>query len=108
MIEKAEGLGLKFGQAYLANFRACFNSTLNNSMTLLYRVAGQHVRPIGSHPRDGEAIHQAALDRRNLASCHYGAANLAASLAQPDALPVVTTTRVSRGVACEDPVSYRH
>jgi len=58
MVEKAEGLGLEFDSAFLANYLPCFNSVLNDSMTPIYRVMGPYVRFIGAHRSDGEAVHQ--------------------------------------------------
>jgi uncharacterized protein (DUF2235 family) len=102
LIEKAEGLGLEFDGAYLDHFRPCFNSTLNNSMKGMYKVMGKHVRTLGSHVADGEAIHQSALDRFDLPVCEYRAGNLSECVAQPGTLPTVNTKRVSRGTPCED------
>jgi uncharacterized protein (DUF2235 family) len=106
MVEKAESHGLQFDKTYLAHYTACFNSTLNDSMTLLYRAMGQHVRPLGAHENDGEAIHQTAIDRKDLPACKYEAPNLAACLAHTPHLPVVTTTRIPRGTACAEPVPH--
>ena len=100
MVEKAEGLGLQFDPKYLVHFLPCFNSVLHDSMSLKYRVFGQHLRPIGEHLQDGEAVHQAALDRwqlfsdyrpKNLQSFFNGAGR-GATFAQ--------TPSVFRGVPC--------
>jgi len=60
---------------------------------------GEHVRPVGAAREHGESLHQSVLDRMAHAPCDYRPANL------PDpnaigALPVCTTTRVPRGIAC--------
>ena len=104
MVEKAECYGLQFDSAYLTHFTPCFNSTLNDSMTLMYRAMGPYSRPLGTHPADGEAIHQAAIDRRGFADCHYDAPNLTAGIQQP--LPVVSTTRIARGQPCGAPIPH--
>lgn len=101
LVEKAEALGLEFDREYLGHYLPCFNSTLNNTMTGMYRVLGKHVRALGSHVAHGEAIHQSALDRAALAACQYKADNLAACVAQTQ-LPVVNTTRMPRGKPCAD------
>jgi hypothetical protein len=66
LVAKVAALGLEFDAGYLAHFRPCFNSTLHDSMSAKYRVFGTHLRPIGKHLQDGEAVHQAALDRWQL------------------------------------------
>lgn len=99
MVEKAESLGLEFDPAYLANYRACFNSVLNDSMTALYRVMGEHVRPVGEQPDGHEAIHRAALDRKALPECRYDPVNLRQP-ASAGNLPVEDTSRVPRGTPC--------
>lgn len=55
-MEKAEDIGLEVEQAYLAPFRACFNSRLNDSITPMYRLLGTYVRPLGEQRADGEQI----------------------------------------------------
>lgn len=98
MVEKAEGRGLEFDSTYLAYYRPCFNSTLNDSMEIWYRSM---VREVGAGQGDGQCIHQAALDRVGLAPMHYSPANLVT--ARGKALPTVTTARVVRGVPCKTP-----
>jgi uncharacterized protein (DUF2235 family) len=99
LIEKAEGHGLAFDHEYLEHFRNCFNATLHDSMTLLYRLMGTHLRPIGAHGPD-ERPHRSALDRRKLVNCGYSASNLDAYVgAHPGAQPYVTT-RVPTGTPC--------
>lgn len=95
MVEKAEQCGLEFDAAYLAHYRPCFNSTLNDSMSLLYRVM---VREVGGGQNDGQCLHQAALDRAGLTSMNYAPQNLATPAAR--SLPVVTTRRTARGTPC--------
>ena len=102
MAEKAEALGLEFDRAYLDHFRPCFNSRLHDSMSALYKAMGQYVRALGTHAADGEAIHQSAVDRAQLAECRYQAGNLAACLAQSPGLPTVTTRRIARGTPCPE------
>ena len=99
MVEKAEQLGLAFDNTYLAHFRPCFNSTLNDSMTGMYRAMGSFERKIGLHRAAGECVHQSLLDRHSHPPSQYEPKNLQDYLAGPP-LPIVNTTRVSRGVAC--------
>jgi hypothetical protein len=97
VVEKAEHLGLEFDAGYLAHFLPCFNSLLQDSMTGIYKVMGSNVRTLGER---GEAIHQSAMDRKNLPACAYDPPNLKAYLAKASIPLVVTTTRVPRGVPC--------
>ena len=96
--EKAEGLGLELDSNYLGFFRACFNSRLNDSMSLKYRVFGEHVRPIGEF---GEAVHQSAIDRRRHFET-YRAKNLESFVSTNPGATFAQTTRVDRSKACED------
>jgi uncharacterized protein (DUF2235 family) len=102
IVEHAEALGLEFDASYLAHFLPCFNSVLHDSMTRLYRLMGPFVRELGTHRAHGEAMHQSAIDRRNLPACAYAAVNLEAYVANPGLMPTVTTTRIARGTPCED------
>ena len=102
IVEKAEQLGLEFDAAYLAHFLPCFNSVLKDSMTAMYKIMGPHVRMLGEHAGDGEAIHQSALDRSNLPACAYDPPNLKAHLATASAVQAVGTTRIPRGIPCPD------
>jgi uncharacterized protein (DUF2235 family) len=102
IVEKAEALGLTFDGRFLKPYRPCFNSTMQDSMSTMYKVMGPYVRPIGHQRGDGEAIHQSAIDRRNLPVCAYGPENLAECLAQPGTMPISNTTRVPRGTPCRD------
>lgn len=99
MVEKAEGLGLEFDGRNLGFYRACFNSVLRDSMSLLYAPMLPLVRPIGEHASHGEAVHRATTDRMALAECKYAPENLVGNPAA-QALPVVDTQRVARGTPC--------
>jgi len=100
LIGKAEDFGLEVDDAYLAHFRPCFNSTLNDSMSLLYQSLGTYERPIGEHREHGEQVHQSAIDRMNLPQCQYAPANLMSAMSGGAPLPIVNTTRIARGRAC--------
>jgi hypothetical protein len=105
MVEKAEHLGLEVDRAYLLHFTPCFNSVLQNSMTLMYRLFGPYVRPIGRQPEGCEAVHRSALDRRSYPSCDYHPENLEAYLARNASYRPALTTRVPTGTPCpENPV----
>ncbi len=100
MVEKATHLGLELDARYLAHFRPCFNSTLHDSMSLKYRVFGEHLRPIGEHLADGEAVHQAALDRWQLFA-DYRPKNLQRFFdGAGKGAPLAQTPSVARGVPC--------
>jgi hypothetical protein len=105
MVEKAEALGLGVDSEYLQYFKPCFNSDLHDSMTLTYRIFGNGTRKLGAQPGDGEALHQAALDRSKYPHCHYAPANLVActSGVRGSNLPAVTTSRIARGSPCPGP-----
>lgn len=80
--EKAEDLGLDLNDEFLKFYVPCFNSVLQDSMTVMYwtiQLGRGHVRPIGKM-EDGEAVHQSAIDRMKLAECDYAPANLQAYL----------------------------
>lgn len=99
MIEKAEALGLEFQRFYLEHYRPCFNSTLNDSMSTMYKLMGPHVRAIGEHGADGEAIHRSVLDRMKLPECRYDPGNVKRYLGE--STPAIEdTARVARGVPC--------
>lgn len=102
MVEKAEGHGLEFDESFLRNYRPCFDSTLIDSLSTLYKVMGPLVRPIGQHPDDGEAVHQSVLDRIALAECRYEPKNLPAYLASPGAR-ITNTQRIARGTPSPAP-----
>ena len=102
LIEKAQGHGLEFDAEYLEHFRPCFNSTLNDSMTLQYELLGKYPRPIGMHRPHGEQLHQSVIDRLKCAVLKYAPENLGKDLIEgPNALPIVNTTRIRRGSPCE-------
>ena len=92
IVEKAEALGLAFDKEILEKYLPFFDSELRDSMSMMYRVMGPLVRKIGNHAADGEAIHQATLDRRNFPACDYAPENL------DPGLPVVNTTRIERAM----------
>lgn len=99
MVEKAEGLGLEFDKPFLQHYLPCFNSVLNDSMTVMYKLMGPYVRPIGQHLADGEAIHQSAIDRMNLPECQYNPQNLREYIGR--GTPSITNTkRMPRGTPC--------
>lgn len=100
LIEQAERLGLEFDPTYLRYYRPCFNSVLNDSMTAVYRAMGPYVRLVGQQLPDGEVLHQSVLDRIAHEASHYTPANVTDSLKSSGAVPVVNTSRVSRGEPC--------
>jgi hypothetical protein len=102
LVERAEGFGLEVDSEYLKHFRPCFNSTLTDSMTALYRLLGQYHRPVGEHRQHGEQIHQSVIDRLHLNGLNYAPGNLPQPLLSgANALPVVNTNRIARGTPCE-------
>lgn len=100
IVEKAENLGLQFDKQYLAHFLPCFNSVLNNSMTAMYKTMGPNVRALDQHATDGEAVHQSAIDRKNLTECQYAPENLESILKNGGKVRIVNTTHISRGSPC--------
>jgi uncharacterized protein (DUF2235 family) len=100
MVERAERLGLAFDDRYLGFFLPCFNSTLHDSSSWLYRLIGEVIRPVGRHRAHGECVHRSVLDRLAHAPSAYAPPNLPA-LDGPDALPVTDTGRIPRGVPCK-------
>jgi uncharacterized protein (DUF2235 family) len=100
IVEKAAEHGLEFDGAFLAHYLPCFNSAMQDSMSTMYKVMGAHVRPIGQHAADGEAIHQSAIDRLGLTSLDYGPPNLEAFVKRAGMTTACTTTRVARGTPC--------
>ena len=100
LVGKAERLGLAVDADYLLPFRPCFNSVLNDSMTLWYRAFGAYARPIGAHREAGEEIHRSVLDRIGLQECNYAPGNLPGMSKDEGALPVTDTTRIPRGTPC--------
>lgn len=100
IVEKAEKLGLNFNENYLAYFRPCFNSVLNDSMTIKYRIMGPLERKIGKFMNDGEVIHQSVLDRMSHVECEYKPNNLKDYSDRYQAIPIVDTNRIKRGKPC--------
>jgi len=94
MVEQAERHGLVFDNDHLAHYEPWFDSFMGDEMSVLYRAFGQHIRPIGAQLQDGEAVHQAVLDRIACARCNYHPINLVAGL------PVENTTRIARTRPC--------
>ncbi|APV51004.1 hypothetical protein BWI17_15705 [Betaproteobacteria bacterium GR16-43] len=80
MAGKAEALGLELDKAYLAHYTARFDSTLNDSMTAMYRLMGPVLREIGKQTDNKHAVHPSAIQRRNQADLDYAPANLDAFL----------------------------
>ena len=102
IVGKAEALGLELDPAYLEHFTPCFNGTLHDSMTTMYQLMGPYERPIGRQLADGESIHQAALDRMQLAELKYAPPNLSTYLRGTSSPVVSDTTRIPRGTPCRD------
>lgn len=100
MVEKAEGLGLEFDSTYLAHYRPCFDSTLNDSMTWMYRIFGPMTREIPAHPENEHAIHQSAIDRMKGVELEYMPPNLVSFLAENPSALIVPTNQMSRGTPC--------
>jgi uncharacterized protein (DUF2235 family) len=96
VVEQAEDLGLEFDQSYLDHYRPCFNSRLNDSMTIFYRIMGPKARQLGSSADDGQRVHRSALDRMNDESLGYAPANLVDFMQRQPDLPVAETTRHPR------------
>ncbi len=87
----AESCGLSLNRQYLAHFEPWFDSTLNDSMTLLYRTMGTVSRSLGNAIAHGECLHRSVVRRVADARCAYAPHNLNSSL------PVVDTLRVETG-----------
>ena len=100
MIEEAERLGLEFDKQYLAHYRPCFNSVLQDSMSTMYRIMGAYERVIGNS--DAEAVHQSAFDRVSLRECSYDPANLRSYAGGAGKDGAINTTRIQRGTPCEE------
>lgn len=78
MIDRAQACGLALDMAYVKQFPGRFNGHLHNSMSVLYRPLGKHLRPIGTMKRARESVHPEAL--RRLESMSYQPVNLTAYL----------------------------
>jgi uncharacterized protein (DUF2235 family) len=101
MAEKAEEVGLEFDGKYLAHYRPCFNSTLNDSMTWIYQIMGPITREVAPGADNNHAIHQSVMDRMNTAELAYRPSSLVAFLNANPNVSVVNTTRVARGKECK-------
>ena len=101
LVEKAETHGLEFDREFLGHYIPCFNSTLHDSMSTMYRIMGAITRGIGEHGNDGECVHQSVIDRMNDAPSKYAPKQDSSLLRGDHALPTVTTTRIARGTACK-------
>lgn len=99
IVEKAEIQELEFDNSFLQHYLPCFNSVLNDSMTVMYKIMGPHARKIGKHSDHGEAIHQSAIDRMNLRDCQYNPKNLRAYLGSGSP-HIMNTRRIARGTPC--------
>jgi uncharacterized protein (DUF2235 family) len=100
MASQARVLGLELDDEYLLPFRPCFNSDINESMTMFYRLLGFHLRPIGEHRADDECVHQSVLDRYELQCLRYAPKNLAPMVPDKSYPPAVTTPGRAQGVPC--------
>lgn len=98
IVEKAEALGLEFDGDFLRHYRPCFNSTLNDSMTTMYRAMGPVTRAIATQPAGNEAIHKSAIDRMQHAPSAYRPQNLQDCLNRTPT--IADTTRIARGEPC--------
>jgi uncharacterized protein (DUF2235 family) len=83
LVGKAETLGVEFNAAYLSFFKPVSTGKMHESMSLMYRLMGPFVRPLGQHLADGEAVHESTLKR--MADCQYAPENLKAAVSK---LPV--------------------
>lgn len=101
IVEQAEKLSLEVDSQYLKHFTPCFNSVLNDSMTPAYRIMGPFVREIGRPTTGKECIHQSVLDRLAYPACRYHPENLKGYPGKFQDIPVVNTTRISRGKPCD-------
>ncbi len=101
MVEKAIDCRLEFDRRYLGHYLPCFNSVLNDSMTVTYRLLGHHIRPIGAQQNGCEQLHRSVIDRIDLAAMNYNPGNLPAALRTGQSLPIVDTTVIARGTPCQ-------
>jgi uncharacterized protein (DUF2235 family) len=101
IVEKAETLGLEVDKPFLAHFKPCFNSDLEDSMSTMYKMLGPYVRPIGQHSADGESIHQSAIDRIDFPSVAYAPPNLKSYLSTAPNPRKSKTTRIPTGTPCK-------
>jgi uncharacterized protein (DUF2235 family) len=93
---------------YLRHFEPHFDGDLNDSMTPMYRLVGELIRPVGEHIGDGEFVHRSALLRKerggSIAAAHssdrapYAPPNLASySPAANGGVPMIDTLGLVRG-----------
>ena len=88
----AQRHGLTLDLDYLRFFEPHFDSTLHESMSLMYRVMGPLQRPVAADPAQHETVHRSVLQRREKADCGYAPANLDSYVpGAPGALAVVDT-----------------
>lgn len=100
IVEKAEGCGLVFDSDFLAHFKPCFNGDLHDSMSPMYRVMVPITRQIGGRGQNGEAAHEAAIDRCLMTKLAYDPSNLKVFRSQNPAIQPYDTTRIARGTPC--------
>jgi uncharacterized protein (DUF2235 family) len=101
MVEKAHDRGLGFDASYLDHYKPCFDGTLHDSMSLVYRAMIPITRPIGAHGQD-ERPHQAAIDRNNSQASAYSPSNLLEYLGQHASIAPYQTQLPASRVPCED------
>ena len=65
MADKAQALGIELDHGYLNHFGGSFKSKLRESMTLKYRVLGEHIRPISLNDKSCQVIDESVHSRMN-------------------------------------------
>ena len=88
LVSKAVSVGLDVDQSYLAHFEPHFDSVLNDSMSMKYRLMGPGTRTIGDYAEHGECVHKSVVDRMADAKSEYAPKNLTDDALK---LPVVGT-----------------
>jgi hypothetical protein len=63
IIKKAKNLGLQFDNEYLSYYVGFCDSELRESMTLKYRVLGEHIRTITQNDESNQVIDSSVYDR---------------------------------------------
>ena len=92
----AQRHGLALDEEYLRYFEPHFDSTLHESMSLMYRLMGPLQRPVGADPAAFETVHRSVLQRRETADSRYGPANLDGYVSgAPGVMAVVDTPPAS-------------
>lgn len=76
MVGNAAALGLEFDGEYLRHYEPHFDSTLNDSMTTIYRLMGPYEREVGVAPAGFETIHSSVRERQNDGRLNYRPTNL--------------------------------